>query len=171
MASVKTVTAVHHPGAMQSAHSFSCTSCCHPRAGRAPGTLQPQAQVQGSTLCSSFLAKDSSLQRVLSTAGKKWKNYHTPSPLQSQRPKQSGAELPDPLQSSALVTDDVCGTSSPAYQHFFLKQMKISLMLLSQLSVTDYCCSFLIKISSGSLQQFLAAEVPRGFQKHLQIGS
>lgn len=123
---------------MQSAHSFSCTSCCHPRAGRTSGTPAAPSIVQGSTLCCSFRFKDSSLQWALPTAGKEWRNDHSPSPLQSQSPKLSGAELPDPFQFSALMTADVCVTCSPAYQLnlFSSKQMNSSLMFLSQLSVT-----------------------------------
>lgn len=76
---------------------FSCTSCCHPRAEGAPGTPAAPSLVQGSTLCSSFWLKDSSLKWVFPTAGKDWRNGHSPSPLQSQSPQLSGAELPNPI--------------------------------------------------------------------------
>lgn len=103
--------------------------------------LQSQAYVQAVTLCCSFQVKVSSLQWVLSTADKEWRNGHSPSPLQSEsQTVWSRTSRP----SSILCPADICVTCSPAYHlnGFFSKQMKNSQMFLSQLSVTDYCCSF-----------------------------
>lgn len=136
---------VQHPGAMQSAHSFLLYLLLSPqsrRDTRHPCSPKPSSGIHPLQL---LLTQGLQFAMVISYSWQRLEKWPqsittlvTESPTVWSRTSKS-------YSSSALVTADICVTCSPAYplNHFFSKQMKSSLMFLSQLFVTDYCSSFI----------------------------